>query len=245
MITKKIKTTGGDLKITIPSEISELTIGMLIDLTPEPGDMLSPLQQLSVLSGIQKEYSPGQPDAICLEDVERIDDLSVFDDTLQAIAYQIKSFVIEQELPEAILIPVPQPSVKRWFGIERVHAGKMVKVISNLGIEPAGAYMEAKELIKSEYEEWDRIKKWHGDHIEFSPSIHSLCKLLALYFYCPATGEKFNTIKANEFQSAIRQLQITKALPIARYFFLKYPNLSKPKVAPLAASLKGMKLQQG
>lgn len=244
MVTKKIKTTGGDLKITIPSEISEITIGMLIDLTPDYGDILSPLQQLSVLSGIPKEYNPGKPDTICLEDVECIDDLGAFDDTLQAIAYQIKGFVTQQEIPETILIPVPQTSVKRWFGIERVHVGKLVKVITNLGIEPAGAYMEAKELIKAEYQEWDRIKKEYGDHIEFNPSINSLCKLLALYFYCPATGEKFSTIKANEFQSVIRQLPITKALPIARYFFLKYPNLSKPKVKPSAASLERMSLKQ-
>lgn len=233
MITKTIKTTSGPLVISIPASRDEISIGLLQALTPEPGHSFSNLETLGILSGIPVE-SETEP---CLYDVINLSDYDVFDQTLQLLAYQLKAFVEVQDIPDGVILDIPQAQIKRWFGrIE--HKGKYVPVLKNLGIQPAGAYMEAKELIKGEYERWERVKKEYGDDIEFNPSIESQIRLLSLYLYCPATGEKFNTVKVSQFDEVIKKLSITKALPIARYFFLKYPNLSKPKVAPSLDTLK-------
>lgn len=229
MITKNIKTTSGNLKITIPSDIKELTVGMLVDLTPVPGDSFSKLEQLSILSGTPLESDSDE--IITLYDILNLDDLKVFDEHLQLLAYQIMGEKDNMNVPDNVVLEIPQSNIKRWYTgrIGRTHLGKQVRVAKNLGIEPAGAYMEAKELIKSEFVEYERIKKEFGDHIEFSPSINSMVRLLALYFYCPATGEKFNPVKVTEFQEIIKKMPMVKALPIARYFFLNYPNLSRQK----------------
>lgn len=236
MISKTVKTTGGFLKITIPSTRDEITLGMLDALTPKPGHSFSAIDQLSILSGIP--IAPEADGVIGLYDAYNIEDYSVFDETLQTLAYQISAFKEVQEIPETIVLPMEQSHTQRWFKANRFHVGKVIPVMKNLGIQPAGAYMEAKERIKDEYTEWERIKRRYGDDIEFNPSIASYIRILALYFHGPATGEKFNTVKATEFEEVIRKLSITKALPIARYFFLSYPNLSKPKETPSLESLK-------
>lgn len=242
MFTKTIKTTGGPLKISIPEDISEISVGLLMALTPEPGNSFSQLEQLSILSGVPsgKEEREYADDKITLCDI-KVSDLEVFDDTLQKIAYQLKAFVTVQDIPEGITIPTDQPNVKRWFGRTTEHKGKYVKVLSNLGIEPAGAYMEAKEVIKADLEEFAKHNpELSDDELKdvYSPTIQSLCRILALYFYCPATGEKFNSYKAVQFEEVIKKLPITKALPIARYFFLRYPNLSREKVRPSVENMK-------
>lgn len=242
----KIKTTSGPLTISIPSDLSEITIDVLMRLTPAYGDTFSPLEQLSILSGIPKEFNDKKPDVICLEDICNLDDLAVFDTTIELLAIKIKSFVTEQEIPESILVPVDTAITRgwRWFRGSRHHVGKLVPVIKNLGIQPAGAYFEAKEIIRQEFEEWAKVKKEYGDHIEFNPSIQSLCRVLSLYLYVPATGEKFNSARAADFDKVTKQLPITKALPIARYFFLRYPNLSKPKAPPFRDQLQRYRSKQ-
>lgn len=240
MVTKTIKTTSGPLVISIPASRDEISIGLLQALTPEPGHSFSQLETLSILSGISLDSgynSDSDIDLPGLYDIINMDDLSYFDETLQLLAYQLKAFVEVQDIPDGVVLDIPQAQIKRWFG-RREHKGKYVPVLKNLGIQPAGAYMEAKELIKGQYELWERVKKEYGEDIEFNPSIESQIRLLSLYLYCPATGEKFNTVKVSQFDEVIKNLSITKALPIARYFFLKYPNLSKPKVAPSLDTLK-------
>lgn len=237
MITKTIKTTSGPLKITIPSDIKELTIGKLMELTPEPGHSFSELEQLSILSGValnDNEDLFGN----CLLDICNMDDLRVFDEALQTIAYQLKHFVTVQKIPNQVTITMNIDNRSRWFGKRLPYFEKRIDVSKNLGISPAGAYLEAKELIKKEYELWERVKKEFGEQIEFNPSIAAQIRLLSLYFYVPATGNKFNTLKVIEFDEVIKRMPITDALPIARHFFLSYPNLSKPKVKPSMKSLK-------
>lgn len=231
MFSKKVKTTEGDKLISIPSDKSEVTIGMLMDLKPGYGDALSPLEAMSVLTGIPSGNKPGvtYPDEVftlCdICDVEGF--LNDFNETLELLGIQIKACLIDAEVPDVITVPVKHEIKRRWFGRKAEHAGKLVKVAKNLGIEPAGAYMEAKEIIAEEFKHWDAVKEELGDHIEFSPSIHSLCRVLSLYLYTRSTGEKFNSQRAAEFDEVTKQLSITKALPIARFFFLRYQTLLK------------------
>lgn len=244
MITKTIKTTSGPLKISIPNDIKEISIGKLMELTPVPGHSFSELEQLSILSGIRMDidwFKTGAEDEICLLDICNMDDLRVFDEALQTIAYQLKHFVTVQEIPKSITLDMPQDYVKRRWTAFATKSLKTIPVISNLGIAPAGAYLEAKQLIKKEYERWEQVKDQYGEEIEFNPSIEAQIRLLSLYFYVPATGNKFNTLKVIEFDEVIKKLPITQALPIARYFFLRYPNLSRPKIAPSLNALKQLR----
>lgn len=250
MITKTIKTTSGPLKISIPNDIKEISIGKLMELTPVPGHSFSELEQLeqlSILSGIGVDidwFKTGAEDEICLLDICNMDDLRVFDEALQTIAYQLKHFVTVQEIPKQISFELPTENIKRWFNRNTGNALKIVPVISNLGIAPAGAYLEAKQLIKKEYERWEKVKEQYSEEIEFNPSIEAQIRLLSLYFYVPATGNKFNTLKVIEFDEVIKKLPITQALPIARYFFLRYPNLSKEKLKPSIKHLKQLRAKQ-
>lgn len=248
MLTKTVKTTNGDLKLTIPTKRDEISIDLLQRLTPPVGHSYSFLEQISIMTGVptgDKEFDKREidVDTVTLNDIETLYELSPFEDALQGLAYQLAAFQEVQEIPDKITLPIARP-LTGWFR----SPGKRfveVEVIKNLGIEPAGAYMEAKEVIKSEWERWEKVKKEYGDHIEFNPSIESQIKLLAIYFYCRATGEKFKTHKIAEFSEVIKKLSITHALPIARYFFLRYPNLSKPKVTPSVQTLKLFIKKQG
>ncbi|MFD2145486.1 hypothetical protein [Mucilaginibacter antarcticus] len=109
--------------------------------------------------------------------------------------------------------------------------GKMheVNVISNLSIEPAGAFMAAREIIADEIQQ--HIEQ-HGEadwQERFNPSLKACCQVLAHYFYCRTTGNKYNDYQAGQFTETVKTLRVTEALPIAKHFFMSYPNLSKPK----------------
>lgn len=240
MITKSVKTTSGPLSITIPSEAKEITIGLLEQLKPEPGHSFSQLETLSILSGIPVD---GDDDNPGLADICNVDDLKVFDETLQKLAYEIKHFEKYDKVPKYVDLWIGTTVKKKFFGQKNVKVSiiKTVRIAGNLSIEPAGAYFEAVELIKSEYDKWDKAKKYimeqaekneligleYDNAVDFNPSIEAQIRLLSLYLHGPATGQRFNTQKIIEFDEVIRKMPITEALPIARHFFLSYPNLAK------------------
>jgi hypothetical protein len=108
---------------------------------------------------------------------------------------------------------------------------KTVNVISNLSVEPAGAFMAARDIIA---EEINGHIKQHGEdgwEESFNPSLKACCHVLAHYFYCKVTGKKYNEYEAEEFCDEIKKLKVTEALPIAKHFFSCYPALSKPKIS--------------
>jgi hypothetical protein len=89
--------------------------------------------------------------------------------------------------------------------------------------------MAARDIIADEIKE--HIQQ-HGEEDwqdRFNPSLKACCQVLAHYFYCRATGGKYNEYKADEFAETIKTIGVTEALPVAKYFFMSYPNLSKPK----------------
>jgi hypothetical protein len=89
--------------------------------------------------------------------------------------------------------------------------------------------MAARDIIAEEINEHIKL---HGedDWQEcFSPSLKACCQVLTQYFYCRATGEKYNEYKADAFIETVKNISVVEALPIGKHFFMSYPNLSKPK----------------
>lgn len=210
MITKTFKTTDGKIKITIPSELKEITLGMMIGLDKKNADNtdLSELEVISVLSGIQKDE---------LYNVRNIDDFNEFQNHVLSLVHQIQYTFQEQAvIPKEVTI-----------------SGKTVNVINNLSVEPVGAFMNCRDIIADEINEAMAFfgeEEWKQNN-NFKPSLKCAARVLAHYFYCPVTKKPYNEFEAEAFEAEVTKLPMVQALPIATFFFLNYPNLLKPKVS--------------
>jgi hypothetical protein len=207
MIEKQLKTTDGWLTINIPTQLKELTLGQLIQMQEKAE--LSDFDAISILSGIYPED---------LKNVCNYTDFDVFGKAVLSLSNQIKYLYNSQVIPKKIN-----------FYIDGKKLG--VDVIHNLSVEPAGAFMAARDIIADEIKE--HIEQ-HGEEDwqeRFNPSLKACCQVLAHYFYCRVTGEKYNEYKADAFVEIVKKLGVTEALPVAKHFFMSYPNLSKPKTS--------------
>jgi hypothetical protein len=205
MIEKQLKTTDGKITIKIPSQIKEVTLGQLIQMQEKPE--LTDLDAISILSGIPIDE---------LKNVLNFNDFDVFAEAISSLSNQIKYLYNNDEIPKKIELDIEGKSVS-------------VNISKNLSVEPAGAFMAARDIIADEIKE--HIQQ-HGEEDwqdRFNPSLKACCQVLAHYFYCRATGGKYNEYKADEFAETIKTIGVTEALPVAKYFFMSYPNLSKPK----------------
>lgn len=205
MIQKTLRTTTGKLLVTIPTQLSELKLGQLIAL--QATEQLSDLQAIHILSGIPLN---------ALQNVRSFDELQVFNQQVLALAQQISHLYNSDKLPQTVTFTPGAQPVK-------------VKVVNNLSVEPAGAFMAARELIAEEINQ--HIQQHGEEHWQenFNPSLKACSQVLAHYFYCRVMGKPYNEYEAEAFTNQVEQLPVTDALPIAKYFFLSYPNLSKPK----------------
>jgi len=207
MIEHALKTRDGKIRVKIPTQLSDVTLGQLIAMQAKPD--LNDIEAVSFLSGITVEE---------LNQVTNAGDFLVFTDAILALAYQIKYLYNSDDLPKQVSFLLPGAA-----------KSKTVKVMQNLGIEPAGAYMAAKELIASEVNA--HIKEYGEDNWQenFNPSLNACSQVLAHYFFCRATGQKYNEHQAEEFITEIKKMRVTEALPIAKHFFSCYPSLPLPK----------------
>jgi len=205
MIEKTIKTTGGKLKVKIPSLLNEVTLGLLIELQEKPD--INDLDAISILSGVPIEQ---------LQNISDFDDLQEFGATVLSLSTQIKLLYNSDHLPKKII----------FYSIP---GNPVITVANNLSVEPVGAFMAAREIIGDEINH--HIKQYGADNWQenFRPSLKACCQVLAHYFYCRTTGEKYNEYEAEDFCTEIKKLRVTEALPIAKHFFMNYPSLSKPK----------------
>lgn len=207
MIEKTLKTTTGKLTISIPGNLTEVTLGQMIALQDKPE--LGDLDAISILSGISV-YE--------LQSVRNVDDFAVFAEAILSLSYQVKYLYNSDDIPKTITF----------------HTGNRkttVKVMNNLGVEPAGAFFAAREIIADEIKEC--IKQYGETEWQqnFNPSLKACAQILAHYFFCRATGKPYNEYEAEEFATEIKKLRVTEALPIAKHFFTRYPNLSKTKTS--------------
>jgi hypothetical protein len=205
MIERTLKTLTGNLRVSIPSQLSEVTLGQMIQLQDTPG--LGDLDAISILSGVA---------VTDLQSVRSADDFMIFADAVLSLSHQIKYLYNSDEIPKSITIPVNGKHVK-------------VDVIHNLSVEPAGAFMAARDVIADEIAQ--HVEKYGEENWKeyFNPSLGACCKVLGYYLYCRATGVNYDEYAAAAFADTIKKLWVTEALPIAKHFFMSYPNLSKPK----------------
>lgn len=205
MIEKTLKTTQGKLLISMPQQLSEVTLGQMMQLQDAPD--LKDLDAISILSGVPASE---------LQNVSNANDFMDFADAVLNLSHQIKYLYNSDAVPKTVTLEV---------------AGKQVTldVIKNLSVEPAGAFMAARDVIADEIAA--HIKKYGEENWQdyFKPSLTACCKVLAYYFYCRATGNTYDEYAATNFTDVIKKLWVTEALPIAKHFFMNFPNLSKPK----------------
>ncbi len=207
MIEKVLKTTEGRLLVKIPTYLKEVTLGQMMEMQEK--HYLNDMDAISILSGIPMDE---------LNNVRNIDDFQVFGDAVHSLSHQIKYLYNSTEIPSKITFILGEKSTT-------------VNVIHNLSVEPAGAFMAASDIIADEINE--HIKQYGEEHWKehFTPSLKACCHVLAHYFYCRATGNKYNEYAAEEFCEEIKKLRVTEALPIAKHFFTCYPNLLKQKTS--------------
>lgn len=207
MIQKTLKTTTGKLPVKMPEKLEEITLGQLMAMQAAP--KLSDLQAISILSGAALE---------ALQNIPDVNDLQIFSEQVLSIAAQIKYLYNSDAIPRQTMFTINEKPVT-------------VKVIKNLSIEPAGAFMAAREIITEEINQ--HIKQYgEADWQEnFSPSLAVCAQVLAQYFYCRATGNKYNEYAAAEFEEQVKKLPVTDALPIAKYFFLSFQSSLKRKTS--------------
>ncbi|HZY36412.1 MAG TPA: hypothetical protein VFE53_07180 [Mucilaginibacter sp.] len=217
MIEKKVKTLDGQLFISIPSSIDEITLGQVMEMQEKPS--LHDMDALAILSGISLQE---------LQNIKNSDDLLIFGDVILLLSKQLRNLYANDKIPKSITFRLPA-------------GGKTVNVVQNLSVQPAGAFFAAREFIAEEINE--HIKKYGaGDwQSTFNPSLKACCNILAQYFYCRVTGKMYNEYEVDEFAGEIKKLRVVEALPIAKHFFHYYPRLSQPKTGCLNQLLQRWK----
>lgn len=206
MIEKTLRTTDGKIQVRIPTLLNEITLGQMMAMQEK--HYMDELEAISILSGISKEE---------LYTVSNIDDFQVFGDYVQSLSHQIKYLYNSDIVPHKVTFMLGKREV-------------VVNVIRNLSVEPAGAFLAARDIIAEEINEHINLYGEDGWQEHFQPSLKACCHVLAYYFFCRATGKKYNEYEAEEFCEEVKKLRVTEALPIAKHFFSCYPNLLKQRI---------------
>jgi len=202
MYTQTLKTTIGTLKVSIPTDLSEMTLGQLIAM--QEIEIPEFFHEISILSG--KTIS----ELAQVNQTESKKELELIGERLLSLTHQLLYSSTNSPIPEFI-----------QFG------KKKVNVIKNLSVEPAGAFMAAKDLMADEINK--HVAKFGGGDDEewkksIQPSYRACAMILAHYFYTRVIGGLYEEHKAEEFYNIVIELSVAQTLPIARYFFLNYPN---------------------
>ncbi|MBW4889854.1 hypothetical protein KXQ82_09010 [Mucilaginibacter sp. HMF5004] len=99
---------------------------------------------------------------------------------------------------------------------------KIVKVPANLKLEPVGAFIAVHNLITEEH------KNAAANNQPFDPT-NIIPQVLAHYFWLPYMGSDAlysdECIESEDYIHKINTIPVTDAIPIANFFFRKYPNL--------------------
>lgn len=205
MIQKTLKTTQGRINVKIPTVLSEITLGQMMEL--QETLELNDLQAISILSGVPIEQ---------IQNIADIEELHSFGEAVLSLSQQITNLYDSDNIPKKITFITDEKSIT-------------VNVIQNLAVEPAGAFMAARDIIADEIKEHIKLLENDDSLQHFKPSLNACCQVLAHYFYCRATDKPYNEYEVDEFCNEIKKLRVTEALPIAKHFFTCYPALSKKR----------------
>jgi len=181
MIEKTLKTTEGKILVKIPTALSEVTLGQMMDMQEK--HYLNDLDAISILSGIPMDE---------LATVRNIEDFRFFGESVLSLSNQIKHLYNSDAIPRKVGFTLDKSKVT-------------VNVIHNLSVEPAGAFMAARDLIADEINETIKIYGEEDWKEHFHPSLKACCHLLAHYFFCRATGKKYNEYEAEAFTTEIKK----------------------------------------
>lgn len=205
MIQKTLKTTQGRINVKIPTVLSEITLGQMMEL--QETLELNDLQAISILSGVPVEQ---------IQNVCDVEELHSFGEAVLSLSQQIMNLYDSDSIPKKITFCIEGKST-------------VINIIQNLSVEPAGAFMAARDIIAEEIKEHTKLLGNDDSMEHFRPSLSACCQVLAHYFYCRVTGKPYNEYEAEEFFTEIKKLRVTEALPISKHFFTCYPVLSKKK----------------
>jgi len=159
MIEKTLKTTMGWLRITIPTQLTEVTLGQMMQLQDNPE--VNDIRAISILSGISFNQ---------LQNVINITDFALFSDAALGLAHQLKYLYDSDDIPKQVTLAVNQKN-------------KLVKITNNLSIEPAGAYMAASDIIADEVGQCIAQYGESSWQQHYNPSLNASCQVLAHYLY--------------------------------------------------------------
>ena len=206
MIEKTLKTTDGKLKVRIPTILNEITLGQMMEM--QEMQQMNDLEAISILSGISREE---------LYTVSNFDDFRIFGEHVHSLAHQIRYLYNSDIIPHKVTFMLGKRKAE-------------VNVIHNLSVEPAGAFLAARDIIADEINAHIALYGEEDWQQHFQPSLRACCNILAQYFFCRATGKKYDEYEAEEFNQEIKKLRVTEAMPIAKHFFTCYPDLLKQKI---------------
>ncbi|MDO3627476.1 hypothetical protein [Mucilaginibacter sp. BT774] len=206
MIEKTLKTFDGSLRVRIPTILNEITLGQMIGMQEK--HYLNDLDAISILSGVSKDE---------LNNVINFDEFNFFGECVQSLVRQIKYLYNSDAVPHHVTFLLGKRKV-------------VVKVSHHLSIEPAGAFLAARDLIADEINYHILLYGEENWKEHFQPSLKACCNVLAQYFFCRATGKKYNEYEAYDFNEEVKKLQVTEVLPIAKHFFTSYPDLLKQNI---------------
>ena len=103
-----------------------------------------------------------------------------------------------------------------------VMAGKTIKVPRNLKLEPVGAFIAVHNLVTEEH------KRCAASGADFDPT-DIIPQVLAHYFWLPYMGADTlysdERIEEESYMEKVLTIPVTDAVPIANFFFRRYPNL--------------------
>jgi hypothetical protein len=98
---------------------------------------------------------------------------------------------------------------------------KTIRVPKNPKMEPVGAFIAVHNLITDEY------KRSTAQGLEFDPT-NIIPQVLAHYLWLPYMGDgalySDEKIEDEAWMEHILSIPVTEALPMANFFFRKYPN---------------------
>ncbi len=215
MTERTFKHINGKIKLAIPDSLQDVTLQMMIEFQ-QPA--LSDLEAISALTQTPIEQLYGISDIAALNEA-----ILPFAQSLQhQLAYTYEAGA----LPKQVTLRYPGGNTK------------VITIGDDVGFYAYGAVMEARELMATEIA---RHQQTYGDtwRENLNPDLRTCGLIIAQFFYNRAyPGLVPSAMDIQQFFDVVKLLPITDAAPLARHFFLSYPNL------PLRKQTRWQRLQR-
>lgn len=98
--------------------------------------------------------------------------------------------------------------------------GRVITVPKSLKLEPVGAFIAVNDILATEHNKNEKL----GLGVDYTDVIP---QVLAHYFFIHYNGGLYDDelAESENYLQAIKTIPITDAIPIANFFFRKFPNL--------------------